>query len=58
MFFKSNDEVCTSKMAYATKEEAEEVRGMQASKSGKALYIYKCERCGLFHLTSKKWEVK
>jgi hypothetical protein len=55
-FIYNQEESCKSKIAYETYEEADEVRGKQASKSGKPLKIYKCERCGLYHLTSKKWE--
>ena len=50
------NEVCRSKCAYETVEEAEMIARRNSSKSGKRIGVYQCNLCGFYHLTSANRE--
>ena len=43
--------------AYATKKEAKESAAYAKKKYKSKLYVYKCERCGFFHLAPKESKI-
>ena len=46
---RTRQSICARKIAYRSEEEALDV----ARRSGWQLRIYRCDRCQLFHLTSR-----
>lgn len=44
-----------NKRGYETKSHVRGVRDHQQATTGTKLYIYKCPKCFLFHLTHQSW---
>ena len=44
---------CHEKLAFATREQAEAVAAVNAYRYGGKLYAYRCQYCGLWHLSSQ-----
>lgn len=50
-----SEKLCDGKMAFNTKQEAEDTARVSLFKYGKdtKLQVYKCKDCGLWHLATK-----
>ncbi len=49
----SNELTCSDKMTFDTKKEAENTAVVAEYQRGSKLKVYSCNKCGLWHLSSR-----
>lgn len=47
-----NDSSCTDKMAFDTRDEAQNAATVASHQHGSDLKVYNCQKCDLWHLSS------